>query len=70
MQEYKTIVINLPKEYFGVPIKAVATPIKNKDGKIIENIAIGKRDWGDDIKTHAETFINSFNEISTVIDIV
>ncbi|MCB2298741.1 methyl-accepting chemotaxis protein [Clostridium tagluense] len=67
MQENKTIVKILPKEYFGVAIKAVATPIKNRSGKIIGSIAIGKRAWGDDINAHAETFISSFNEISNVI---
>lgn len=70
MKENKTIVNNISKEYFGIPLKAVATPIKNKDGKIIGSIAIGKRDWGNDIDTHAEAFVTSFNEISNIMDSV
>src|SRR5690349_8186615 len=49
MKENRTIVNNVSKEYFSVPLKAIATPIKNRDGKIIGSIAIGKRDWGNDI---------------------
>jgi uncharacterized protein YoxC len=70
MKENRTVVNNLSKEYFGIPLKAAATPIKNRDGKIIGSIAIGKRDWGNDIDTHAETFVSSFNEISNVVNSV
>lgn len=70
MKENKTIVNNISKEYFGIPLKAVATPIKDKDGKIIGSIAIGKRDWGNDIDTNAESFVTSFNEISNIMDSV
>ncbi|EET87137.1 methyl-accepting chemotaxis sensory transducer [Clostridium carboxidivorans P7] len=59
---------DLPKEYFGMAIKAVASPIRNKDGQIIGSIAIGKRNWGEDIKEHSKTFVQSFSEISKVID--
>ncbi|WP_459481334.1 methyl-accepting chemotaxis protein [Clostridium saccharoperbutylacetonicum] len=68
MQENRTVVSNISKEYFGVPLKAVAAPIKNRDGKIIGSIAIGKRDWGNDIDAHAEAFVSSFNEISNVVE--
>jgi uncharacterized protein YoxC len=68
MQQGKLVVKNLSKEYFGVALKTAATPIKNKDGQIIGSIAIGKRDWGDDIKSHSQTFVQSFGEISKVID--
>lgn len=70
MKENKTIAQNISKEYFGIAVKAIATPIKNTEGKIIGSIAIGKRDWGNDINTYAETFVNSFNEISKVVDSV
>lgn len=70
MKENRTVVSNLSKEYFGVPLKAVATPIKNRDGKIIGSIAIGKRDWSNDIDSHAEAFVSSFNEISNIVDSV
>lgn len=68
MQQGKTVTKDLPKEYFGVAIKAVASPIKNKDGQIIGSVAIGKRNWGEDIKEHSKTFVQSFSEISKVID--
>ncbi len=68
MQQGKLVVKNLSKEYFGVALKAAATPIRNKDGQIIGSVAIGKRDWGDDIKSHSQTFVQSFGEISKVID--
>ena len=70
MKENRTVVSNLSKEYFGIPLKAVATPIKNRDGKIIGCIALGKRDWGNDIDTHAEAFVGSFNEISNIVNSV
>lgn len=68
MQQGKLVEKNLSKEYFGVALKTAAVPIKNKDGQIIGSIAIGKRDWGDDIKSHSQTFVQSFGEISKVID--
>ncbi|NMM65993.1 chemotaxis protein [Clostridium sp. P21] len=68
MQQGKTVAKDLPKEYFGMAIKAVASPIRNKDGQIIGSIAIGKRNWGEDIKEHSKTFVQSFSEISKVID--
>ena len=70
MKENRTIVNNVSKKYFGVPLKAIAAPIKNRDGKIIGSIAIGKRDWGNDIDNHAEAFVSSFNEISNIVDSV
>lgn len=70
MKENRTVVNTVSKEYFGIPLKAVATPIKNRDGKIIGSIAIGKRDWGNDIDTHAESFVGSFNEISNIVNSV
>ncbi|MBP2033452.1 chaperonin cofactor prefoldin [Clostridium algifaecis] len=68
MQQGKTVVKSLPKEYFGIAIKATAIPIKNVDGEIIGSIAMGRRDWGDDIKSHSQTFVDSFTEISKVLD--
>lgn len=70
MKENRTITNNLSKEYFGIPLKAVASPIKNKDGKIIGSVAIGKRDWGNDIDNHAKTFVRSFDEISNIVNSV
>ena len=68
MQEGKTISDNLSKEYFGVALKAIATPIKNENGQIIGSIAIGKRDWGNDIKTHSQNLADSFGEILKVTE--
>lgn len=70
MREDRTVMKNLSKEYFGQPLKTVASPIKNRDGKIIGSIAMGKRDWGNDIDNHAEAFVSSFNEISNIVDSV
>ncbi|WP_243156137.1 hypothetical protein [Clostridium sp. C2-6-12] len=70
MKENRTVTNNISKEYFGIPLKAAATPIKNRDGKIIGSIAIGKRDWGNDIDAHAESFVGSFNEISNIVNSV
>lgn len=68
MQQGKTITKDISKEHLGVAIKAVASPIKNKDGQIVGSISIGKRNWGEDIKEHSKTFVQSFSEISKVID--
>ena len=70
MRENRTVMKNLSKEYFGQPLKTVASPIKNRDGKIIGSIAMGKRDWGNDIDNHAEAFVSSFNEISNIVNSV
>ncbi len=67
-KEGKLIEKNLSKEYFGTSIKAAAVPIRNASGKIIGSIALGKRDWGNDIKAHSKNLDVSFTNILKVIE--
>ncbi len=67
-KEGKLVEKDLSKEYFGTSIKAAAVPIKNASGKIIGSIAFGKRDWGNDIKSHSKKLDLSFTNILKVIE--
>lgn len=68
MQQGKTVTKKIPKEYFGIALKATATPIKNNNGQVIGSIQAGKRDWGEDISSHSKALGDSFTEILKVID--
>lgn len=41
IKENKTLAVDVPEEFYGRPIKAITSPIKDENGKLVGAIAIG-----------------------------
>lgn len=67
MKENRTVIEDIPAEYFGYAMTAVAVPIKDEENKIIGSIAIGKRNFSSDIKEHAQVLSKSLEVASQTV---
>lgn len=68
MKENKMVIKDISAEYFGYAITAIGVPIKDEENQIIGSIAIGKRNFSSDIKTHAQTLADSLGVVSQSVE--
>jgi len=67
IKENRTVIDDIPAEYFGYAMTAVAVPIKDEENQIIGSIAIGKRNFSSDVKEHAQMLSQSLEIASQAV---
>lgn len=67
IKENRTVIDDIPAEYFGYAMTAVAVPIKDEDNQIIGSIAIGKRNFSSDVKEHSQMLSQSLEIASQAV---
>ncbi|MDK2919423.1 MAG: hypothetical protein PWQ37_2156 [Candidatus Petromonas sp.] len=68
MKNGKKTVLNISKEVYGLPFKAIAEPIYDEDGKIIGAVLIGtSTDNEEKLKNTVDNFAESFEYVNKTI---